>query len=530
MANSENHASLSSGDALFLYLERAGMPLHIASVSVFEGEVPQEDFSRFIESKLPLVPRYRQRVVTPPLNLGLPAWDYDADFDLRNHIREVHLKGGADAEFKRVAGKILSEVMDRRRPLWDFTLVRGLKGNRTGLINRVHHCLADGLAGVGLMNAVMDPSPIPPRLPRRARPLAPLPASAPPSLLDSLIRSSFSAVQQVLTAHSDLLTLAERLVAAAGNQDEHADAAKSNSDSHPSPLFMDELGRLLPEVAAPAERLPFNVICHGPQKFHWTEIPLDQIKAVKKACGATVNDVALAAMTLAVRHYVELHKVPLKGRALRVVVPVSVRGQSEVKELGNRITFLPVSIPLDLRDPSQLITAVREKMTRLKSAHLGELVGFAGTLLGAVPTPLQALLGPIASQLPLSVCNLIFTNVRGPETPLYLLGHKMLACYPYVPIGGEMGMNCAVLTYDGIAHFGFTGDANAVPDLKLFEKLLTRSFAELRKLAPGAVPRKKRAPQKPRATVQSAPPPPPAEPPATQAEPLKAMAKAAAAE
>lgn len=501
------------------------MPLHIASVSTFEGEVPQEDFSRFIESKLPLVPRYRQRVVTPPLNFGLPSWDYDPDFDLRNHIREVHLKSGADAEFKRVAGKILSEVMDRRRPLWDFTLVRGLKGNRTGLINRVHHCLADGLAGVGLMNAIMDPSPIPPRLPRRTRPLAPLPASAPPSLLDSLIRSSFSAVQQVLTAHSDLLNLAERLVAAPGNHGEHAEAANSNS-----PSLMDELGRLLPEVAAPAERLPFNVICHGPQKFHWTEIPLDQIKAVKQACCATVNDVALAAMVLAVRHYVELHKVPLKGRVLRVVVPVSVRGQSEVKELGNRITFLPVSIPLDIRDPELLITAVREKMTLLKAAHLGELVGFGGTLLGAVPTPLQALLGPIASQLPLSICNMIFTNVRGPDTPLYLLGHKMLACYPYVPIGGEMGMNCAVLTYDGIAHFGFTGDANAVPDLKLFEKLLTRSFAELRKLAPGAAARNKRAPQKPKAPVQAAPPMPPAQPPAPQAQPVKTMAKAAAAD
>ena len=137
--------------------------------------------------------------------------------------------------------------------------------------------------------------------------------------------------------------------------------------------------------------------------------------------------------------------------------------------------------------------AVREQMALLKSARLAELVGFAGTLLGTIPKPLQALLGPLVSQLPISLCNLIFTNVRGPEAPLYLLGHQMLACYPYVPIGGEMGMNCAVLTYNGTAFFGFTGDVHAIPDLQQFEKLLNASFAELRKLAAGAAPRQKRA-------------------------------------
>ena len=477
MPELENNAALSFGDALFLYLEREGMPLHIASVSVFEGEVALEAFSPFIDSKLPLVPRYRQRVVTPPLNLGLPVWSYDPDFDLRNHIRQVTLKKGSPAEFKAVAAHILSQIMDRRRPLWDLTLVRGLQGNRTGLITRIHHCLADGLAGIGLMNALLDPSPVPPRPSRRSRPL-PTPKSEPPSLLDSLIRSSFSAVQQVLTAHSELLALAQRLVATDGKQEQHAQLGpKLSAETPPTPSFIEELSRLLPEVAGTARRLPFNVICRGPQKFHWAEIPLAQIKAVKQACGATVNDVALAAMTLAVRRYAELHGVPLQGRTLRIVVPVSVRGKAGVEELGNRITFLPVSIPLDISGPKQLIAAVSQTMALLKGAHLAELVGFAGSMLGAVPTSLQALLGPIASQLPLSLCNLIFTNVRGPDSPLYLLGHKMLACYPYVPIGGEMGMNCAVLTYDGTTYFGFTGDVNAVPDLQRFEKLLVRGLS-----------------------------------------------------
>ena len=135
------------------------MPLNVASVSVFEGVISLRACSRFIESKLPLIPRYRQRVVAPPFNIGVPSWEYDPDFDLRNHLHQVSLKHGTDAELKAVAGAILSKVMDRQRPLWDFTLIHGLKGNCTGVVTRMHHCLADGLAGVSLMNALMDPSP-----------------------------------------------------------------------------------------------------------------------------------------------------------------------------------------------------------------------------------------------------------------------------------------------------------------------------------------------------------------------------------
>jgi hypothetical protein len=168
------------------------------------------------------------------------------------------------------------------------------------------------------------------------------------------------------------------------------------------------------------------------------------------------------------------------------------------------------------------MVAVREQMTLLKNARLAELVGVAGTMLGTIPSPLQALLGPLISQLPISLCNLICTNVRGPAAPLYLLGHQMLACYPYVPIGGEMGMNSAVLTYNGTAYFGFTGDVHAIPDLQQFEKLLNQSFTELRERLAGPEPRQKRAPAR-KEVAAEAPAPPVSEAPA---EPRAAAAVA----
>ena len=201
MQNLEQTDRLSWGDTVFLHLEREGMPLNVACVCVFEGEIPFEACVQFVESKLPLIPRYLKRVVPPLFNIGLPSWEYDPTFDIRNHMREASLEHGSDAELKTLAGKILSTVMDRQHPLWDMTLVHGLKGNRSGLIFRLHHCLADGIAGVGIMNVVMDASPVAPRLPKRKLRLrVPPPRDPLASIATGCIDSYSELVKRILAA------------------------------------------------------------------------------------------------------------------------------------------------------------------------------------------------------------------------------------------------------------------------------------------------------------------------------------------
>ena len=464
MPNEGANHSFSFGDALFLYLEREGQPLNIAGISVFEGEVKLEDCIAFIESKLSLVPRYRQRVVFPPLDLGLPSWEFDPKFDIRNHIREVQLKRGTEQELKTLAGKIVSTQLNRERPLWDFTLAR-LQGGRTGIITRIHHCLADGIGGVGVMNVIMDATPTPRPLPRKKQ-QAKVAARPDPTaaVLDGLAKSYLSVVRGALTLQSGLLNVAQEAIA--------------NPAGPPA-----EMIRLMSELAAPAERLPFNTICRGPQKFAWAQVPLADIKAIKNNWGGTVNDVVLATVTLAFARYAERRGVDLKGRSLRIVIPVNVRGNGDATELGNQISFVPVPVPLDVRDPQKLLSVVRERAECLKRARAAEFVGLLGGLLSALPSAFWAKVGPVASQLPISLCNIICTNVPGPQMPLYLMGHKMLSWYPWVPIGGLMGINCAILTYNGTAYFGFTGDVNAAPDLEKLEKLVAHSFAELQAAA-----------------------------------------------
>ena len=496
MQNGHQSERLSWGDTVFLNLEREGMPLNIACVCVFEGDVTFKDFVQVVESKLTLIPRYLMRVVAPPLNIGLPTWEYDPSFDIRNHVHEVSLKHGTEAELKALAGKLFSAVMDRQHPLWDMTFVRRLKGNRTALILRLHHCLADGIAGVGIVSGLLDASPDAPRLPRKKIKLqVPPPPNPLNSLMDGVANSYSDFVKRILSAWADMLNMAERVAANGGK------------------LATDNLSTFLPEITAFTERLRFNVLYKGPQKFAWAEISLEEVKAVRQTFDASVNDVILALVTSTIRRYLELHGDRVKGRLLRMMVPVNLRGKdgpAEQGELGNRISLVPVTIPLDIRNPRKLLAAVHERTEFLKGAHAAELVSLAGGLIGMFPSSMQALAGPLISQVPFTPFNLVCTNVPGPQYPLYLLGHKMLRWYPYVPVGGEMAVNCAILSYDGTVHFGFSGDVHAAPDLRRLEELLKASFTELRaaagiKLQDKKSPQRKKAVPKMRATKAAIP-------------------------
>jgi diacylglycerol O-acyltransferase len=477
---------LSWGDTVFLHLEREGMPLNVASVCMFEGEISLKDFLRLVESKLPLLPRYLERVVSAPLGIGLPSWEYDPEFDLHRHVREITLRHGTDIELQAVAGKMFSKVMDRQHPLWDFTLVRGLKGNRTGLIARMHHCLADGIAALGIMNVLLDANPAAPPLPRkRLRLRIPPPRGPLTSLMGGVVDSYSDLVNRLLSALADLLSMAERMSA--------------NGERLPA----DEFSRLLPEITAFTERLRFNVPYGGPQKFAWAQIPLADIKAIRHTCGTSVNDVVLALVTATIRRYSELHGDPVKGRLFRIMVPVNLRGNEKPGALGNRISLVPVTVPLDIRNPRRLLAAVHKRTEFLKHAHAAELVSLAGGLIGMLPTSLQALVGPVLSKLPITPFNLVCTNVPGPQNPLYLLGHQLLTWFPYVPVGGEMAANCAILSYNGTMFFGFSGDVHAAPDLRRLEALLKLSFEELRDAAGVRPPEKRKSRVRPKAPVAS---------------------------
>ncbi|HEV2690711.1 MAG TPA: wax ester/triacylglycerol synthase family O-acyltransferase [Bryobacteraceae bacterium] len=454
---------LPPGDAAFLYLETNEAPLHIGSVSVLDGEIPFADYVHFIESKLPLIPRYRQRLVVPPFNVGHPTWEDDPDFDIRNHIFHARLKRGTQAELRALAARIFSRRMDRDKPLWDLTLVDGLGHGHSAFISRVHHCLVDGVSGVGIINVMLSPTPKSEPLPKK-KPFhaAPLPDPA-LSFLDALASSFSEMADRILSAQEAALNVVQTL---ANGQTRDA---------------WNQMTRLMPEILTPIDRLPFNQPILGPRKVVWTGISIPEVSVIRKALGGTLNDVVLTAVTSAVARYAELHGQPLKNRVLRLMVPVNLR--QDGPGFGNRVSILPVNLPLDIADPAKLLDAVCHRTVALKGAHVSDLMLLAAAWIGLTPVPLFAALGPYANIMPVPVFNMVCTNVPGPQYPLYLLGREMLTFHPYVPIGNEMGVNCAIQSYNGKLFFGFTADTAAAPDAGHLADFLDDAFAALSQVA-----------------------------------------------
>jgi WS/DGAT/MGAT family acyltransferase len=493
---------LSGADAAFLYLERKEIPLSIACVAIFDGPLPFREFVADIDAKLDLIPRYRQVAVPPPYNLGYPTWEFDPNFNIKRHIFRVRLEPpGGQPELEALAGRLLSQVLDRGKPLWEIHVVEGLEDGRGALIVRIHHALADGVAGAAMLRIMFDATPERPQ-PRKPRARPAVPPRAECTLAEQVSNAIQSALENAVAAEAGLLSLADGLLSERGK------------------TALQELTTLLPELLQPPDRFFFNKPCTGDRKFCWTEADFSQVQAIRAAVGGKVNDCILSVVVRAIARYMRLHGEKVKGRFLRVVCPVNVRGDEHGESLGNRITFLPVVLPLDVSGPVEMLHAVATRMEIMKNVRAAELVSIFASCLGATPAPVQELFwrGLPLVPLPLPLLNVICTNVPGPQTALYSVGRRLLASYPQVPTGYELGLGVAIQSYDGKLFFGVTADAHVAPDAERLRDYIRICFHELAKAAgvenAGAPPATPRA-RKPR--------------PAKRTEPVETPASAAAA-
>ena len=440
--------------------------MHIGSVSIFEGEIPFDEFVSMVNSKMHLLPRYQQIVTPDPFGIGHPTWEFDDYFDIKHHIFKIQIGApGGEAELVELAGQVFTPVMDRRKPLWDIHLVYGLEGKRTAMIARVHHCMVDGVSGVDLLKIVLDISPEVPKTPPRPEspPRAPRPDAA-RQLFDTLIGSMQEGMNRWMEFQTGLMNLTQAL---------------TNEQSRRS---MRETSGTIPQLATPISMLPFNRACSGNRKLVWSTFSFAEARAIRAALGGTVNDVVLTTLSGAVARYVELHGQKTEHRQLRVMVPVSLRQEDQRGALGNLVSMLPVEIPLDLTDAVERFRHINQKTTSMKSARIAEGLNLFTALMGILPAPVQAFAGALATT-PVPAFNMVSTNVPGPQVPLYAMGKRMIAYYPYVPVGYAIGCGCAIMSYDQHLYFGLTSDTQAMPDVERLKEALEQSFIELRAAA-----------------------------------------------
>ncbi|OGO49680.1 MAG: hypothetical protein A2148_00470 [Chloroflexi bacterium RBG_16_68_14] len=453
---------LSAPDAAFLYLERPNAPLHIGSLGIYEGGIPFDRFVAHIDSRLPLIPRYRQRAVFVPLSLAHPTWEDDPDFDVRNHIHHVTLPPpGNDRQLIELTGKLFAEPIDRNKPLWEMYVIHGLEHDRTGLLSKVHHCMVDGVSGIELLLAVVDLSPEP-APPPEAAPWQPAPL---PRTAARLVDAFWDGLSQ--------------------QREVWRDVVETVIDPRPRLRQAQDVFRALttasPWLARPAPRTSFSVRLSPERQVAFSEMSFVEIREIRTSLGGTVNDVVLTILAGALRRYLTLHGNSVDGLDLRVAIPVNVRMEDEHGSLGNRISAMLTLLPIGEPDPAERLRIIRERLDQLKQESQAGTVELLTRLMSLTPAPLQALAGlaPPVNTL----VNLICTNVPGPMIPLYSVGHLMLAHYPLVPLSFDMGLGIGVTSYNQRLYFGLMVDPNAVPDVERLKECLDKSFLELRDTA-----------------------------------------------
>jgi WS/DGAT/MGAT family acyltransferase len=464
-----SHADrLTALDQSFLDLEGPSVHMHVGSVGIFDGgplvgEDGGLDFDRvceLTEANLRRAPRFRQKLASVPVT-GQPVWVDDERFNLLYHLRHTSLpEPGDERRLKRLVGRIMSQKLDRTKPMWELWLVEGLEGGRFALISKVHHCLVDGISGVDLLSAFMGPDPEyrPPPVESR---WMPRPAPGRAGLLGS-----------ELSRRAGLpLRLLRRASGAARTPGRNARSA-----AHAASGFAGSLASSL----KPASETPFNVPIGPHRRFDWLRFDMGVVREVKEKIGGKLNDVVLACVAGAVREHLNAHRVPLDDLDFRVFVPVSTRTEEQRGKLGNRVSLLVAPLPVDEPEVGrrvQRVIAATGKLKRSGAARGAE--AFEEVSDWTSPRLLTALSRMAASR---RAFNLVVTNVPGPPVPIYLAGAKMLGSYPLVPLFENQALGVALFSYDDGLYWGFNADWDVVPDLHEFVLSIEQEFEQLRKL------------------------------------------------
>lgn len=464
-----HYERLSSLDNSFLALESRSTHMHVGAVTIFgagsfakpDGGIDVERLKDFVSSKLHMIPRYRQRIVRVPIEQH-PVWVDDEHFNIDYHIRHIALpRPGTDEELKRIAGRLMSQQIDRTKPMWEMVVVEGLDEDRFAIVTKIHHCMIDGLSGVDLMAVLMSLVPSDEIVPSPAYEPRPIPNGT-----ELLVRET----TRRITSSIGALRSARSVV---GNVSDLVESFSHRLQAVGASL---SAGWLIP-----TGKTPINGDVGPGRRFSWVDMPLSDVKAIKNKLGGTVNDVFLATVAGAVRGFLldqrDMDAAELDGMDFRAMAPVSVRSVDQSGTLGNQVAMWLAPLPVGEPDPIRRLATVRAETGRLKETN--QALG-AATLV-RVSTGAPATLVALGARLAANArpFNMTVTNVPGPQFPLYMLDARMEVSYPLVPLWESHGVGIAMFSYDGTVAWGLNGDFALMPDIDVFGESVRMSFADL---------------------------------------------------
>ncbi len=453
---------LSPLDVSFLYLETETTPMHVGGVCILQPPDDTFDYERMvdlIDERIALVPRFRQKVKWIPAHLGNPVWVDDNDFDISYHVRRAALpRPGTEEQLKEFVGRIQSRQLDRKRPLWEIYVIEGLAEGRIAIVTKTHHAMVDGVSAMDIGTVILDSTPEP----RETPPDHWMPDREPSSAqlvlssVTGLLRRPGEAVTTLRSGIADMRRVGSKLTGLATG-----------------------LAATVRTTARPASASPLNVEIGAARRFGMARTDLDDYKRVRKAHGGTINDVVLATVAGALRSWLLTRGESVNGASIRAMVPVSVRDETQVGSLGNRVSSYFVDLPVSEPNPVVRLHQVSYSMQGHKDA--GQSVGADAivALSGFAPPTLHALGARVASGFTRRMFNLVVTNVPGPQIPLYAGGAQMLEMFPVVPLAKGQAVCVGLTSYNGGVFYGLNADRDAMPDIDVFAQCIEEALAEL---------------------------------------------------
>ena len=490
--------------------------MHVGSLILFEKPARHRGsfyptIRRHIESRLHLAPLFTRKLAFMPFDLANPIWVHDDNLDLDWHIRSMTLpKPGSMAQLEAAVAKLHEGMLDRDRPLWQFTVIEGLASGEVAFTSRIHHAGLDGQGGVALAQAVLD---------IEARPVArttgtkdrDVKSAMPPSaakMLSAAFRNSVAQYGKILSAVPGAVKSIGHLAGSAWSSSQ-AKKAGAPTEQLAGIANLAELAggvaklkagdtplqaakKLLPKGIKLGPRTALNVAIGGKRAFATARIPLAEAKLIAKHFEVKLNDVVLATVAGALRRYYAGDKATL-AKAMIAAVPASLRAPGDTTA-NNQVTMMLVNLATHIADATRRMAAIRDASTAAKMLT-GSMKGAMTTVTSDLPTLgipwLMSVITPLyktavaSNRIPV-VANVVISNVPGPPMPLYMAGAKMTAYFPVSIVTHGLALNITIHSYAGSLDYGFIAAKNEVPKLGAFVKHVEAAHQELLALAMSA--------------------------------------------
>ena len=455
---------LSASDASFLYAEDATTPMHVGAVLLVNPPGGGFDYDLFVElinERLSLAPRYRQRIATVPGKIANPVWVDDEEFDIGFHVRRSALpKPGSNEQLAELVSRLMSRRLDRDRPLWEIYLVEGLSRGRTAIVTKAHHAMVDGVQTLDISEILLDTT----RTPLRPQTPEWKPRRKPShvQLITDAMRDYAHRPQSVLETWragiADVKTTSERV----------------------SDIVGTVIGAMR-SVARPPGASPLNVPIGSQRRFAMTSTSLADYKIIRKRQDCSVNDVALATLTGALRTWLMSRgEVVRTSTTLRAMLPVSVHRPPRLADTptGN-VSAIFVDLPIG--EPNALVRLSQISYGTAAPRGSDQTIG-ARTLVSLTelaPPTLHSLAAQVTQGLAHRVYNLVITHVPGPQRPLYAVGGRLLEMYPVISLMKNQALAIGLTSYNGTVCYGLNADRDTMGDVASLGQMIEESLAEL---------------------------------------------------